>query len=106
MINWDFVNGVGDHIATLEKVNSAMNDEITRLRTEVERLTNKANEAEKWKGIARAKGHDQIIERCAEVCLAQRNMRVERHPPRFEVTVDTANIMAEKCAAAIRAMKG
>lgn len=102
-----------------------MTDEIKELRRELERYRNLAAEAEKWKGIATAKYGDgrtvnqiaedtaravreaeqRTIERCAEVCLAQRNMRVERHPPRFEITVDTANIMAEKCAAAIRALK-
>jgi len=83
MINWDFVNGVGDHIATLEKVNSAMNDEITRLRAEVARLTQE---------------RDTIIERCAEVCF-------DAECPDVSIGYDFERAV-ESCAAAIRAMKG
>jgi hypothetical protein len=40
-------------------------------------------------------------EKCAKVCEAQQNMRLELHPTRLEV--DFADVMARKCAAAIRA---
>jgi hypothetical protein len=41
-------------------------------------------------------------EACAKVCEAQRSMRVARHPARVEFDPDS--MMAQKCAAAIRAM--
>lgn len=43
---------------------------------------------------------------CAALCLAQQNMEVLAHPARLEIAYDTANVMAQKCAAAIRARKG
>ena len=42
-------------------------------------------------------------EACAKVCEAQQNIVVARHPARIEVEHSTQNMMALKCAAAIRA---
>jgi hypothetical protein len=42
-------------------------------------------------------------EECAKVCEAQQNMAVMRHPARIEVEYSTQNMMALKCAVAIRA---
>ena len=42
-------------------------------------------------------------EECAQVCEAQQNMAVMRHPARIEVEQSTQNMMALKCAGLIRA---
>ena len=42
-------------------------------------------------------------EECAKVCESQQNMVVMRHPARIDVEQSTQNMMALKCAGAIRA---
>jgi hypothetical protein len=71
-----------------------LREERRTLYAKIEQLTNKANESEKWKGIAQAKGYDQTIERCAEVCE-----QVKSDCDPFDAEI------ARECAAAIRALK-